>query len=403
VHGASTTHAAKNAGIDPKHAQCASLCALYFKDNTGIKQRRTDNMYIRCRASTSRCVAMDNSMPIGIANVGNSCFLNALLQCLCVPAADADTRSKLDASTNALDKLVKSVVAHRSDAPVQHTAAWDFGVRGASARKARAGAPMELQTPLIREIFDADLGHQGQQCPMHFFSAACASGGVLAERFNATIGEMLTCGECGASLKPPHSWKDNHVQILKFDAKTSAVTLKSLIFDNIISPQIEGYLPEKHKPPGAAGPVCNGKHGAHHVTYFAQALPEHLCFALSSRTNRACKNSRYFAPEHRMELPEVQCSPPGTSSSSAAGPLNVPYELYATITHSGRDSQSGHFSAYVLRGKNWFHLDDEHVESVDAATVLDPPRHNTIYMLFYRREAASSAGCFDRAVQRRTL
>jgi hypothetical protein len=358
---------------------------------------------------------MDHSWPVGIANVGNSCFLNALLQCLCIPAAGEPTQCRMHASTDALDKLVQSVVARHPGAAATHTAAWDFGVRGASAGTGHAhstgslGAPVMLQTPLIREIFDADLGLQGQQCPMHFFSAACASGGVLAECFNATIGEVLTCGECGAGLKAPHSWNDNHVQILKFDAKTSAVTLKGLIFENIISAQIEGYTPGKHARLASTGQLCNGKHGAHHVTYFAHLLPEHLCFALSSRTEGEHKNSRYFAPEHKMVLPEVRYASPGNPSSSDSqhepGPASVPYELYATITHSGRDAQGGHFSAYVLRdNKFWFHLDDEHVEQVDAATVLDPPRHNTIYMLFYRRETATNphANSIPRAVRART-
>jgi len=356
---------------------------------------------------------MEYDKPVGIANMGNSCFLNALLQCLCVPATGERTKCRMHKSTDALDELVQSVVARHAGGVAAHTDARDFGVRGANAgtgyahSRGRQDAPITLQTPLIREIFDADLGHQGQQCPMHFFSAACASGGVLAECFNATIGEVLTCGECGASLKAPHSWKDNHVQILKFDAKTSAVTLKGLIFENIISAQIEGYSPEKHACLASSGQMCSGKHGAHHVTYFAQTLPEHLCFALSSRTEGALKNSRYFAPEHRMVLPEVRYAPPGTPSSSGAapGPASVPYELYATITHSGRDAQGGHFSAYVLReNKSWFHLDDERVEQVDAATVLDPPRHNSIYMLFYRRETAPSADAdnFHRAVRHRT-
>jgi len=355
---------------------------------------------------------MDGAMPTGIANVGNSCFLNALLQCLCVPAAAGATQRRVADSKHALDMLVSSVVGYQPTVAHEHEPTRDFGHRGGGARFCgetnRDGAVMHVKTPLIREIFDMDLGLQGQQCPQHFFSVACSNGGVLAECFNATVGEVLTCGECGAKLNAPYSWTDNHVQILKFDAHTKALTLKHLILENIISAKIEEYSPGKHARFGGKLPsneLCRGQHGAHHVTYFSKQLPQHLCFALSSRSAGASKNTRYFAPDHHMELPEINYSASAVPDGGGVGtPSSVLYELYATITHSGRDSQGGHFSAYVLRGDaSWFHVDDEHVVPVSAADVLDPPKHHTIYMLFYRRKTNTAGdGCSSRVVRQRT-
>jgi len=106
-----------------------------------------------------------------------------------------------------------------------------------------------------------------------------------------------------------------------------------------------------------------------------------------------------------MELPEINYSAFAAQDGGGGGTLSsVLYELYATITHSGRDSQGGHFPAYVLRGDtSWFHIDDEHVVSVDAANVLDPQTHQTIYMLFYRTKTNSTGdGSSSRMVRQRT-
>ena len=314
-----------------------------------------------------------------------------------------------------MDMLVRSVVGYQTTAR-ENEPTRDFGHRGGGydggggfcSGTNRDCAVMHVKTPLIREIFDTDLCLQGQQCPNHFFSVACSNGGVLAECFNATVREVLTCGECGANLNAPYSWPDNRVQILKFDAHTKALTLKHLILENIISEKIEDYSPEKHTRFAgklSSTELCRGQHGAHHVTYFSKQLPQHLCFALSSRTAGASKNTRYFAPDHHMELPEINYSAFAAQDGGGGGTLSsVLYELYATITHSGRDSQGGHFPAYVLRGDtSWFHIDDEHVVSVDAANVLDPQTHQTIYMLFYRTKTNSTGdGSSSRMVRQRT-
>ena len=293
-------------------------------------------------------------LPIGIVNAGNMCFAGALLQCLSTVKVSA---SAIANSVDPLDQLVASIQA--AQGPVMH-----------------------IETPLIREIYDAEMGLQGQQCPMQFFAASCRKGGTIAESFNAEISEVLKCGTCEVALNKPQTSTDNHVQMLKFDAHTTARTLTELILDNIVSARIEGYTPAAHNTNTSTERACANKHGAFHVRYFSSALPQHLCFALASRTEyTAAKNTRYFAPQHSMVLPELNMASPPHSHDTK----NAEYSLFGTVVHSGFRAETGHFSAYVLRDGAWFFIDDEHSQPVSAFAVIQPPPHQTIYMVFYRR------------------
>ena len=84
-----------------------------------------------------------------------------------------------------------------------------------------------------------------------------------------------------------------------------------------------------------------------------------------------------------------------TKSIEFPGSLKLPlsdnrscqYTLTGVVIHVGGSSQSGHYTAYVKKpGKNgtsqWYHMDDSHVEPVSEKTVL---RQRDAYLLFYCR------------------
>ena len=200
----------------------------------------------------TRMGAVVCGMPVVIANEGNTCFLNSLLQCLS-KAVVPDGPSSVVGSADALDQLVYSVTAATTQSGV---------VRVETSL-------VRVETSLVREIYDCDLSAQGQQCPMQFLSATCKPAGVIACTFNATIGELLKCGDCGVALKAPQIFHDNHVQLVKFDAHTSAHTLTELVLENVISALIEGYSPSAHVRKGAVGAQgdhqCDNKRGAFHA------------------------------------------------------------------------------------------------------------------------------------------
>lgn len=68
-----------------------------------------------------------------------------------------------------------------------------------------------------------------------------------------------------------------------------------------------------------------------------------------------------------------------------------PYQLYGIIVHISPFSAGGHYVAYVKSGDgNWYECDDSSVTEVDEDEVLS----QTAYMLFYRRSSPRSwSGC----------
>ena len=303
---------------------------------------------------TTVIIRVMRQLPMGIANAGNMCFAGALLQCLRTVEVSF---SAITRSVDALDQLVASMHAAH-------------------------GAVMHIETPLIHEIYDAEIGLQGQRCPMQFFAASYRKGGTIAESFNVEISEVLKCGTCEVALNKPQISTDNYIQMLKFDKHTTARTLTELILHNVVSARIEGYIPTTHKDSTNTGSTCANTYGAFHVRYFSSTLPQHLCFALASRTeSAAAKNARYFEPQLSMVLPELNMASPPHSKDTK----NVEYSLFGTVVHSGYSAETGHFSAYVLRDGAWFFIDDEHSRPVSASAVIKPPPHHTIYMVFYCR------------------
>ena len=65
------------------------------------------------------------------------------------------------------------------------------------------------------------------------------------------------------------------------------------------------------------------------------------------------------------------------------------YELFAVVSHKGRDSSSGHYMGWIRQsGKEWLVFDDDSVSPTDTETVVSVLKgggdEHMAYMLFYR-------------------
>ncbi|ETO04741.1 hypothetical protein RFI_32655, partial [Reticulomyxa filosa] len=95
-------------------------------------------------------------------------------------------------------------------------------------------------------------------------------------------------------------------------------------------------------------------------------------------------NSVHNKIDHWIEFPVDECleMSPFMSNSFKHCPNLIPstYELKAVIQHLG-SLETGHYTCYVKKGKQWFLLDDTLVEPVSSDTV----KKCQAYMLFYEQ------------------
>lgn len=68
-------------------------------------------------------------------------------------------------------------------------------------------------------------------------------------------------------------------------------------------------------------------------------------------------------PEDTTEIPFAFADDPGSNNSGF-------YQLQAVLTHKGRSSSSGHYVGWVRRGKEWFKCDDDTVTPVLEEEIL---------------------------------
>ena len=285
-------------------------------------------------------------MPVGIFNEGNTCFLNALVQC--ISHSPNVSIESLHNSEDGLDVLVKSVLVAANATPT---------VRGA----------VSLKTGLIHKVFGCPLGCQGQQDPCIFFTEVCASDGVLASKFQSPMTEALICVDCNAILGEPQILCENYVHMLKYKADTKASTVCDLFLRNSTSDCIEGYVSPVHMK-NKSSSKCEASMGVYQFRYFEGILPELLCFSLSSRITNSrnfphCsstsstlfKDCRYFEPRKIISLPETNMFNKKLVVKDKAVKY-IQYTLYATIVHEGQGPHNGHYSAYIRQEQQWFHM-----------------------------------------------
>ena len=269
-------------------------------------------------------------MPVRLENVGQTCFLNALVQCL---ASSPGLQAKhLRSSREHLDQLILQVL----DADNRQTNTRHFG-------------SLALSTPLIKQIFDRDIGQQGQQDPSEFFTKACTRDGYLATQFNFAVAQILKCSDCARIVGEHQRVSENYINELYYENCSSEVlTISNLYLRNITS-SIAGYQPQPHNR-NLTDVSCSNTAGAFSVRYCIGRLPHYMCLSVPSF--RPQQRHR-FKLELDMNLPEID----NTSSSGKPSIVtHVKYSLFATVVHHGITQHGGHYTAYVQENNKWFHM-----------------------------------------------
>ncbi|XP_055980685.1 ubiquitin carboxyl-terminal hydrolase 17-like protein 6 [Sorex fumeus] len=299
----------------------------------------------------------------GLRNVGNSCYVNAALQCLTyTPALASWAASGL-----------------HGGAPGQRACCRACGVRQHISRALRRPGEVLEPCPSLLAGF-----HRQRQEDAHEFllftldamQQGCPQGGGrepadVAGIFGGRWRSQMQCLRCLAVSDTFEPYLD-------------------VALDVGAAPSVARALRELVKPERLEGPdayLCGtcGQKSPATKTLTLHAASRVLMLVLK----RFCQDGGGAKLAGHVRYPEC-LDVGGCTSERQEGPLV--YALYAVLVHTGWDSHSGHYLCYVRAADGqWYQMDDAKVSACDVSRVLS----QQAYVLFYAQKAEWERGGGD--------
>ncbi|XP_054999524.1 ubiquitin carboxyl-terminal hydrolase 17-like protein 6 [Sorex araneus] len=297
---------------------------------------------------------MGRAVGAGLRNVGNSCYVNAALQCLTyTPALASWAASGLHGGAHGQRPCCRScgVRAHIGRAR-RHP-----GEVLAPCPSLLAGFHRERQED-AHEFLMFTLDAMQQGCPQDGGREPADIPGIFGGRWRSQV-QCLRCLAVSDTFEP---YLDVALDVGA--APSVAQALRELVRPERLEGE-DAYL---------CG-TCGQKTPAT-KTLTLHAASRVLMLVLK----RFCQGGDAKLAGH-VSYPEC-LDVGGCTSERQEGPLA--YVLYAVLVHTGWSSHGGHYLCYVRAGDGqWYQMDDARVSACDASHVLS----QQAYVLFYAQKA----------------
>ncbi|KAF9117193.1 hypothetical protein BGX27_000042 [Mortierella sp. AM989] len=311
----------------------------------------------------------------GLNNLGNTCFLNSVLQCLTYTAPLANYllsnhHSSSCKTTNfcmmcLLEKHVARCFSHSmNEAIAPKVIVGRLRNIGKQFRIGRQEDSHEFTRYLIDALqksclvgYDSKLDNRIKETT------------VIHQIFGGYFQSQVKCMKCGYESNTFETYLDVSLDIRGAESVQKA-------FRDFTKPEILSKS-NQYKCDRCKTLVDARKQ----MTIYD--APKILCVHLKRFTFTGQKINRHVAFETRLELNSVM-------SINKKHP-ELSYSLYAVLVHAGGSCHSGHYYCYVKSSNGiWYSMNDSHVSVVSLQTVLK----QNAYMLFYtldKRGATKSA------------
>lgn len=311
---------------------------------------------------------------VGLSNLGNSCFMNAVLQALVhtPPLANALLASRLECCGS--DTCAHCLLAARVAASLSpSTASPDapralFRALPSLARTLTCGRQEDAHEFLRAALDAADRARRAGLAAAGRLPLPGWASEVEAA-FKGSLRSRVTCGRCGGASDTVDPFLD-----LALDPGAGDVDgcLRAWAAPEILAGG-DAYSCARCGPVPAAAKALS-----------VAAAPASLVLTLKRFRGLHGKDTRHVAFGETLTPPESVHARPG----GARPPPPPTYSLAAVVVHAGSSATCGHYFAFVrARDGRWWRADDAWVAPADATTVLA----SCAYMLVYVHDGGAAA------------
>ncbi|KAK2512887.1 hypothetical protein Q9966_016282, partial [Columba livia] len=310
------------------------------------------------------CAAWQQTRSVGggLYNLGDTCYLNSILQCL----------TYTPPLSNYLLSRQHSQSCEKKGFCMMCT--MEVHVEEVLSCSGSAVAPVAVVSELPR-IGDFQFGtqedaHEFFGCAVDAMQAACLSssndwdasqgGTVIDQVFGGLLRSRVTCWSCKAVSDTYEAFRD-----IPLDIKTATSVTRAL----------EDFVRPEHL----------GGENSYKCSKCEQRVSASKRLTIHQSSNVLTVCLKRFDPFFGRKISKVVRYPEYLdlgkyTSEAAGGPLL--YSLYAVLVHEGHSCQQGHYYCFVKASDGrWYKMDDESVVLCDIQTVLG----QRAYLLFYVR------------------